>query len=114
MIILTIGQRMKERRLQLGINAETVAEKIGVSPATIYRYENGGIEKTPTETLVKIAEVLFTTPSWLMGWSDDPLPPSVSEDKKKLIALFDSATPVQQQALLASAEAFLKALSKDK
>lgn len=65
---MTTGQRMKERRKQLGISAETVASHLGVSPATIYRYENGGIDKVPGDILAPIAEILQTTPAYLMGW----------------------------------------------
>lgn len=65
---MTIGERMKERRKELGMNAEYVAEKLGVSPATIYRYENGEIEKIPGNILDLISKVLRTTPAFLMGW----------------------------------------------
>ena len=68
---MTTGQRMKERRKQIGISAETVASRLGVSPATIYRYENGGIDKVPGDKLAPIAEILQTTPAYLMGWEYD-------------------------------------------
>ena len=68
---MTTGQRMKERRKQIGISAETVASYLGVSPATIYRYENGGIDKVPGDILAPIAEILQTTPAYLMGWDYD-------------------------------------------
>ena len=66
---MTIGQRIKERRKQLGMSAEDVARKLGKHPATIYRYENGDIENMPTSVLQPIAEVLQTTPAQLMGWN---------------------------------------------
>ena len=40
---------IKQRRKDLGISAEMIAEKLKVSPATIYRYENGAIQKIPLE-----------------------------------------------------------------
>lgn len=64
------GERMKARRKELGLSAETIAERLGVSPATIYRYENGYIEKLPVDRLVPIAEALSTTPAYLMGWDE--------------------------------------------
>ena len=65
---MTIGQRIKERRKQLGMSAEDVALKLGKHPATVYRYENGDIENMPTNVLYPIAEALQTTPAQLMGW----------------------------------------------
>lgn len=67
---MTTGQRIKARRKQLGISAEVLAAKLNISPATIYRYENGDIEKVPGDRLAPIAEALSTTPAFLMGWED--------------------------------------------
>lgn len=73
---MTTGERMKARRKELGLSAEYVAEKLGVSPATIYRYEKGDIEKMPGNILEPISKILRTTPSHLMGW-DEPQPEKV-------------------------------------
>lgn len=59
---------MKDRRKAIGLSAERLAEMLGVSPATIYRYENGDIEKVPGDRLGPIANALQTTPAFLMGW----------------------------------------------
>ena len=40
---MDIGERIKKRRKELGLSAEQIAEKLGVSPATIYRYESNDI-----------------------------------------------------------------------
>ncbi len=40
---MNVGQRIKQRRIDLGIDAEELALKIGKSRATVYRYENGDI-----------------------------------------------------------------------
>ena len=61
---------MKARRKELGFSAEYVAEKLGVSPATIYRYEKGDIEKMPGNILDPISKILRTTPAYLMGWDE--------------------------------------------
>ncbi len=71
---MTTGQRIKDRRKAIGLSAERLAEMLGVSPATIYRYENGDIEKVPGDRLGPIASALNTTPAYLMGWEDSPAP----------------------------------------
>ncbi|WP_077613059.1 helix-turn-helix domain-containing protein [Clostridium sp. Marseille-P2415] len=65
------GQRIKDRRKQLDMSADDVASQLGVSRSTIFRYENGHIEKVPANVLEKLAEILKTTPAYLMGWEDD-------------------------------------------
>lgn len=67
---MKIYERIKQRRKEIGLSAEQVAEKLNVSPATIYRYEKNDIKKFPTEILEPLAKVLNTTPAYLMGWED--------------------------------------------
>ena len=65
---MTTGERLKLRRKEIGFSAEKVADQLGVSPATIYRYEKGDIEKVPVDSLAELAKILQTTPAYLMGW----------------------------------------------
>lgn len=67
---MTTGERIKKRRVQLGLTVTEVADRLGVSIATMYRYEKGEIEKLPSSTLEPLARLLHTTPAWLMGWED--------------------------------------------
>lgn len=67
---MTVGERMKHRRKQIGMSAEQVAEKLGISPSTVYRYENGEIEKMGIDKLEPIAAAIQTTPAYLMGWAE--------------------------------------------
>lgn len=66
----TIGKRIKERRKLLGLSAEDLAAMVGMSPATIYRYEKGDIKKVDTTKLTPIAQALETTEADLMGWTE--------------------------------------------
>ena len=66
---MNTGDRIKQRRLELGLTADDLAQKIGKSRATIYRYENGDIENMPTPILEPLAKALDTTPADLMGWT---------------------------------------------
>lgn len=67
---MTTAERMKARRKEIGVSAEEIAKELKVSPATIYRYEKGDIEKMPLEILEPLSKVLRTTPSYLMGWEE--------------------------------------------
>ncbi len=64
------GDRIKQRREELGISVEDVARQLGKHRATIYRYESNEIETLPTDVLEPLAVVLHTTPAALMGWED--------------------------------------------
>lgn len=68
---MTTGDRIRLRRKEIGKSAEDIATQLGVSPATIYRYENGDIEKVPVDVVIKISEILSVSPVYLMGWSSE-------------------------------------------
>ncbi len=68
---INIGQRIKDRRKELNLSAEQVAELIGVSPATVYRYESNYISNMGVDKITPIAKALNTTEAYLLGWTDD-------------------------------------------
>lgn len=65
---MTIGERIKKRRIELGLSVDDVAEGLGKGRATVYRYENGEIKKFPATILKPLAIILKTTPAYLLGW----------------------------------------------
>ena len=67
----TIAERIKSRRLELGISVDDVAEALGVNRTTVYRYESKDIEKMPITVVEPLAKVLRVTPEYIMGWDKD-------------------------------------------
>jgi transcriptional regulator with XRE-family HTH domain len=70
-VIFVIGERIKDARIALGYSAEQVADFLKISPATVYRYENGDISKLPAKFIKPLADFLCVTPAYIMGW-DNP------------------------------------------
>ncbi len=68
---MTIGNRIKNRRKELNLTVDEVAEKLNKNRATIYRYESDEIENLPITILEPLAEILNTTPAYLMGWEEN-------------------------------------------
>lgn len=66
----TTGRRIKERRQELGLSAEELAAKVDISPATIYRYENGQIDGLPINKLLSICKVLNASPMDFIDWDE--------------------------------------------
>lgn len=66
----TIGQRIKERRIELGMTQEELAHKLGnKSRASVCTVEKDKEDLTTTR-IKQYAEALECTPSYLMGWED--------------------------------------------
>lgn len=66
-----IGKKIKERRKELDISAVALAERLGMSKATIHRYENGDIRNIKLPVIESMAQVLKVNPLWLLGKSED-------------------------------------------
>ena len=62
-------QRLKELRLKKGLTQTELGEKVGVKQNTYTNWENGKREPN-FETLLKLASILNTTTSYLLGESD--------------------------------------------
>lgn len=55
---LEIGNRIKKRRIELGLTIQQVADDVGLNKSTIQRYENGKIEKVKIPVIRSISETL--------------------------------------------------------
>ena len=65
---LDIGERIKNRRIELGLTQEELASKLGYkSKSTINKIELG-INDITQSKVVKFANVLNTSVAYLMGW----------------------------------------------
>lgn len=68
---MEVYERIKARRKELGLSADNVANALGVSRATIYRYESADIEKLPTTIIEPLAKILQCSIAYLMGWEEN-------------------------------------------
>lgn len=67
---MNVGKRIQDRRKELNISVDELAARLNKNRTTVYRYEKGDIENLPLGTLKPLAEILETTPAYLMGWAD--------------------------------------------
>ncbi|MBL1057719.1 LexA family transcriptional regulator [Ligilactobacillus salivarius] len=105
-----IGDRIKQRRKELKLSADVVAEKLGVSRSTVFRYEKGDIEKVPTTILEKLAEVLKTTPAYLIGWESE----NNSAYTKMLHESFDSLNSYRKRKVIDFSKSQLSEQNREK
>lgn len=67
---MTIGDRIKQRRMELGMSQEELAHKLGYkSRSSVNKIELGGQNLTQKK-IKKIADALDTTPEYIMGWDE--------------------------------------------
>lgn len=66
-----VGERVKERRIELNLTMPELGKRISVNKSTIQRYEADGVDPKRTMIINGLAEALLTTPEWLTGLSED-------------------------------------------
>lgn len=68
---MTIGERIKEKRLEKKMSLDNLAKVAHVARQTIYKYENNLITNIPTDKIESISKALSVSPGYLMGWETD-------------------------------------------
>ncbi len=71
----TIGDRIRECRLKLGLSGAELAKKVGIPKSTMFRYEGAYSDNIPIDIIRPLAQVLQTTPEYLMGWDEEEKKP---------------------------------------
>lgn len=69
----TTGQRIKEKRQRLRLSLQSVADKLDVNRSSVMRWENGETSHIKLPILERLAQILQTTPEYLMGYEEDDL-----------------------------------------
>lgn len=106
----SIGERIKLRRKQLGLSQADLAIKLGYkSRSSLNKIEKDS--RNLTQSKIKaIADVLETTPSWIMGWDDEPEKAATTEETKidsrlqKVIDCYNGMNVEGQNRLIEQAE----------
>lgn len=82
---IELGLRIAERRQQLGLTMDHVAQQVGVAKSTIQRYETGQIKRIKLPVIESIAAALKVNPDWLIGNTDDPIPKTASQPESSYL-----------------------------
>lgn len=69
---MEIKDVLKARRTELGLTQLDVANAVGVSEATVSRWESGDIANMKRSRIASLASVLKISPSIIMGWNGTP------------------------------------------
>lgn len=101
---MSIGENIRRCRRDLDMTLEEVATRVGVTRATIQKYENGIINNIPSDKIELLAKALHTTPAYLMGWevrdaeTPQPLPSNITHlqpmRKVPLVGQIACGTPI--------------------
>lgn len=69
---MTLGERIRSARINMGMTTEELGKAIGVERSAITKYEKGRVTNIPPDKIEALAAALDVTPGYLMGWTDMP------------------------------------------
>lgn len=86
---MTLGDRIRHLREQRGLLQTELADRIGVSKQTLYKYETGIITNIPSDKIESMAKVFGVSEAHIMGWEvvDTDIKLTVMNERLKLYAL---------------------------
>lgn len=94
-------ERLRQRRLDMGLTLEEVGAPLGISRSAVNKYERGVIKNVYTSVVEGFADILKCSPGYLMGWTDEPLagvaPPSPAPLSPQLQALADALDQLNEE-----------------
>lgn len=68
---MNLGERIKTRRLELGLTLEEVGKIVDVSKSTVMKWETGYIENMKRDKIALLAKALKVSPLWIMGIDEE-------------------------------------------
>ena len=81
-ILQEMGQKIKKLRLEKGYSQEELAKKVGyTSRSTINKIEKGLVD-IPQSKILELANILNTTPLYLLDWVESPTENILTLQKK--------------------------------
>ncbi|AFJ47177.1 helix-turn-helix domain-containing protein [Shimwellia blattae] len=110
---LSIGQRVLQRRKEIGFNQRELGKAVGVSHSTVSLWESD-TTAPKGKNLHTLSRILQCSPTWILFGDEDkspsePVPAEASEclspDETELLELFRSLPASEQQAQLSELRA---------
>lgn len=87
---MDIGERIKQRRLELNFSLREAAKRAGATSSTFHKWEAGDIANMGVDKVKKVAKALDVTPAYLMGWEEKDAGVELPEDVlQKAKALYE-------------------------
>lgn len=69
-----MAKRIKDKRIENNLTMEELGKKLGVQKSAVHKWETGLVENIKQTTIKKMADIFGCSPTWLMGFDDEPQP----------------------------------------
>lgn len=96
---MTVGQRIAQKRKELGLSQEGLGERLGVSRQTVYKWESDAA-LPEIEKLVNLSREFSVSIDWLLGEGDEAreLTPEQLRMVEEIVGRYLAAQPRPEPA----------------
>lgn len=81
---MTVGQRIAQKRKELGLSQEALGEQLGVSRQAIYKWESDAT-LPEIEKLIALSRIFAVPVGWLLGVEEEPSAPKELTEEQLLM-----------------------------
>ena len=81
---MTVGQRIAQKRKELGLSQETLGEQLSVSRQAIYKWESDAT-LPEIEKLIALSRIFGVSVGWLLGEEENSAPKELSEEQLRMV-----------------------------
>ena len=94
----TLGEKIKARRIKLGMSVQQLANLINVDRVTVYRYEKGEVDNVSINVLKPLAKALKTSIRYLLDDdSEYATPVGLDEVLENNAVMFDGEELTEEE-----------------
>ena len=108
---MTIGERIKQRRLELSYTQQELADKLGYKDrSAVCQVEGDKNNSITIDRVQAFANALEVSPGYLMGWENEPKPESpisfdfpwdnYTEEEQDIIRAYRNADEIDRRSVL--------------
>lgn len=87
---MEIKDKIKSQRIKQNLTLEEVAKRVGVTKATVQRWESGLIANMKRDKIILLAQALATTPAYILD---------IEEDKMQELPKLSTILPIKKQKI---------------
>lgn len=102
---MTLSQLISTRRKELNLTLEELGNRIGVTRATVQRWESGNIKALKWTNALQLAKALEIDPDILRTVTPEENAATYSEEEIRLVEMFRKMSPEAKQSLMITAQA---------
>lgn len=86
----SIGKKLKTLRENKKLTLDEVAQKVGTTRQTLFKYENGIVTNIPSNKIEDLAGFYGVSPAYLMGWEEDK---QIQDNSAQGVPYFSNPVP---------------------